>query len=120
MNRKQFGYRGEDIAEKYLRAKGFNVMERNFRCRMGEIDIIAERSKEIYFIEVKTRKNTEFGHPFESITLRKQRQIYKIAQYFLLKNRKYATSVCHFSAIGMILNDIKPAEISFLPDAFFV
>lgn len=115
MNRKSFGSRGEDIAADYLKAKGFKIIKRNFSCKMGEIDIIAEKLGELYFVEVKTRKNRYFGDPLESVTLRKQGQIFKIASYFLMTQRE--SLPCHFSAIGIILSD-EGEEINFIADAF--
>jgi putative endonuclease len=62
---------GENLAEKYLRKKGYTIIERNFRCRSGEIDIIAMDGTELVFIEVKTRQNLNFGLPCESVTASK-------------------------------------------------
>lgn len=116
MNRKDLGNIGENIASDYLRSKGFRVIERNFSCRMGEIDIIAKKGDDIYFVEVKTRKDNKFGHPFESITLNKQRQILKIAKYYLLGLKKEVD--CHLSVIGITLNKSGKTIIDFLEDAF--
>lgn len=116
MNKRELGYQGEAIAVDYLKAYGFKIVERNFRCKLGEIDIIARKRGDIYFVEVKARKGSRFGTPLESITLAKQRQIARIAKFFLLKYKRDCN--CHFSAIGIMLDGAGGPEITFLPDAF--
>ena len=73
---------GEDIAEKYLKKKGYHIVERNFRCRLGEIDIIARDGAELVFIEVKTRQSQSYGLPCESINAEKVRHIIRTAAYY--------------------------------------
>lgn len=72
MNNQQLGKWGEDTAQSYLEEKGYRILCRNYRCRVGEIDIIASKGKELHFIEVKTRQGNSFGHPAESVTDKKQ------------------------------------------------
>jgi putative endonuclease len=64
----ELGRRGEQLAVDHLEARGMAVIDRNWRCRLGEIDIIARDGRDTVFIEVKTRTSTDYGHPFESIT----------------------------------------------------
>lgn len=80
------GIYGESLAKNFLRDKGYNIIEENFSCRIGEIDIIARDGNYICFIEVKSRYSINFGHPRESITLRKQKKLYRVAQYYILVN----------------------------------
>ena len=81
---RKLGLYGEDLACKYLQAKGYAILERNFRCRrFGEIDIVASKAGVLSFIEVKTRCSSRFGKPAEAVTLAKQRKIYRVAQYYL-------------------------------------
>lgn len=87
-NRKDTGNIGEDIVAKYLEEKGYKIIERNFRCRLGEIDIIAQDKEEIVFVEVKTRKILSYGNPADSVNEPKQKHIYKVAEYYLLINNK--------------------------------
>ena len=75
LNTTELGRYGEDIAVKYLREKGFRIIERNFRYSHKEIDIIAEDNGIIVFVEVKTRSNLNFGHPFEAINYQKLQKI---------------------------------------------
>ncbi len=64
----ELGRRGEECAAAFLTAAGYRVIARNWRCAQGEIDLIVERDGEVVFVEVKTRSNKNFGHPFEAIT----------------------------------------------------
>ena len=64
----ELGRRGEQLAVDHLEARGMAVIDRNWRCRLGEIDIIARDGRDTVFVEVKTRSSTDYGHPFESIT----------------------------------------------------
>lgn len=81
---RSLGRYGEDLACKYLQAKGYKILKRNFRCRrFGEIDIVASKAGVLSFIEVKTRASLRYGMPAEAVTLAKQRKIYRVAQYYL-------------------------------------
>ena len=77
------GKDGEDIVENYLKNKNYKILERNFECRQGEIDIIALDKKELVFIEVKTRRTFTYGSPADSVTTVKQKHIYNTAKYYL-------------------------------------
>lgn len=74
---------GEDVAERYLRQKGYRIIGRNFSCRQGELDIIAENNEYLVFIEVKTRSNFLYGKPIEAVGKNKRRHMYKVAKYYL-------------------------------------
>ena len=78
------GGAGERFAAEYLRKKGYRIAAVNFRCRFGEIDIVAENGRYIAFVEVKTRGAGRFTHPFEAITPGKRARIVKTAQFYLL------------------------------------
>lgn len=83
MNMKQLGRFGEEQAAKFLRKKGFRIVEMNYTCRLGEIDIIAEDRDFIVFAEVKLRKNADFAEAREFVTRTKQRKIIATAQLWL-------------------------------------
>lgn len=116
MNRKEFGNEGERVAEAYLKANGFKIVERNFRCRIGEIDIIARKGGDLYFVEVKARRGDRYGDPLESITLGKQRQLIKIAKYFVMEQK--AEARYHLSTLGIRFDPDQTPVIRFIPDAF--
>ena len=77
---------GEYLAENYLIRKGYSILERNFRCRMGEIDIIAMDGDVIVFTEVKTRRNCKFGLPCEAVTSEKIRHLKRAAAYYVMSS----------------------------------
>lgn len=74
---------GEETAKRFLVNKGYKILDTNFYCKRGEIDIIALDKKEIVFIEIKSRTNKEFGLPSESVTSKKIEHILKAAEYYL-------------------------------------
>ncbi len=82
--RKITGAMGEDLACGYLRKHGYRIIARNFRCRIGEADIIAVNGGELCFVEVKTRRSTEFGLPCQAVDSEKQRRLRSIAEYFVM------------------------------------
>lgn len=81
------GKEGEEIALQYLIKNGYMIIKRNFRCRQGEIDIIAKNKDEFVFIEVKTRTNMSYGSPIDSITYYKKKRILKTIKYYSYLNR---------------------------------
>lgn len=83
MYTQKIGKFGEDEAEKYLKQKGYKILERNFSCKCGEIDIIALDKGEVVFIEIKARASLKYGLPSEAITKYKLKHIYKTAEYYL-------------------------------------
>ena len=87
MNKKEIGAAGEKLAQEFLCDRGYTIVETNFLCRFGEADIIATRDGELIFIEVKTRGQELFGYPSESVTPVKRNHIYKVAEFYLYKNK---------------------------------
>ena len=80
------GKEGEREAEKYLKKNKYKILNKNFNCRQGEIDIIAKEKNEIVFVEVKTRTNKNYGNPIDAITKTKKEHLKKAIQYYLYKN----------------------------------
>ncbi len=83
----QLGKRGELMAVDYLKSRGYNILEMNWRTRHKEIDIIALDKNEIVFIEVKTRKNDYFGDPEEAVNLKKQKFLINAAENYIISNK---------------------------------
>ena len=79
LSKKQLGDLGEDISEIFLVKKGYSILKRNYRCRLGEIDLIAKDKNKIIFFEVKTRTNLNFGYPEESVNNLKVLKLKKLA-----------------------------------------
>ena len=86
MEKKELGQWGEDRAAGYLRRRGYAIVDRNFHCRFGEIDIIAESADYVVFAEVKLRKNADFAEAREFVTVQKQRRIISTAQLWLMQS----------------------------------
>jgi putative endonuclease len=84
MLKQDLGKKGEDLALKFLKSQKYKIIARNFRCRLGEIDIIAQDKETLVFIEVKTRWSQKFGPPEEAVTPWKIKSIVKTGQYFKL------------------------------------
>ena len=84
---RKLGDHGEEFAAGMLMDRGYQILERNYRCRSGEIDIIAIRDGIIHFIEVKTRSGSEYGDPAEAVNESKQKRIRKSAECYLLNRR---------------------------------
>lgn len=85
MSKTADGDYGEALACEYLKKQGYKILERNFRIRGGEIDIVAKEEETLVFIEVKTRWSHDFGLPVESMTLWKIKSLLKTAQFYILK-----------------------------------
>jgi len=81
------GKEGEDIATEFLSKKGYKILERNFNTKQGEIDIIAKEKEEYVFIEVKTRRNKEYGEPIDAIDKNKIKHLKKTISYYLYINK---------------------------------
>ncbi len=85
MSSKQTGNYGEDLAAQYLKKLGYKILERNYRIRGGEIDIVAKDGPTLVFVEVKTRYSHEFGNPVESMTYWKIKSLLKTALFYIQK-----------------------------------
>lgn len=81
--RHEVGRIGENIGAKYLEQIGYKILQRNFECKQGEIDIIAKDKDEIVFVEVKTRANMLYGKPKEAVDTIKKKHIYKSAEFYI-------------------------------------
>lgn len=98
------GNYGENLACSYLLENGYDIIAKNFNCQYGEIDIIAIYDDEVVFIEVKTRCQSIYGEPIESIDLIKKYHIYKTAKYFLYKSNLLNSKI-RFDIIEVFLED---------------
>lgn len=97
------GNRGEDIAISYLRGMGYRIIDRNYRGKLGEVDIIAKDRDTLVFAEVKTRKNGSFGTPKMAVTKRKKRQLSKVALEYL-KMTGLSDVKCRFDVVAIQLD----------------
>ena len=112
-NKRKIGNAYEVKAEEYLIRKGYKILERNFTCRGGEIDIIAKDGDVFCFVEVKYRTTEKYGNPLEAVDFRKQNQIRKVAYYFLMKNKLSEWTPCRFDVIGFVGEEMTHIENAF-------
>ncbi len=105
---------GEKAAAKFLKKKKYKIICQNFKCRLGEIDIIATDGDLLVFVEVKQRKNNDFGRPSDFVDFRKQRKIRKTAEIYLLKNK--IRPMCRFDVIEVMGE--KDFSITHIKNAF--
>ena len=105
MNNRKSGIEGENLAVEFLKKKGFVILERNFKTKVGEIDIIADDKGTLVFVEVKSRENTKFGQPIESITAKKVYSIRRTAEWYLSKKRMY-DKACRFDVIEVLRGEV--------------
>ena len=111
------GDKGENYACDLLVEKGFTIVERNYHYGHGEIDIVAMDNDVLVFVEVKTRKNLEFGDPIQGVTKSKQRQVRKIAEGYLME-KNISDIDCRFDAIGVLLQGNEAPKINHIENAF--
>jgi putative endonuclease len=83
MNRRDVGILGEKLAGEFLKKKGYKILETNFRCREGEIDIVTKRKDYLVFVEVRTRTSADFGTPEESVTSMKKERLVNLAHVYI-------------------------------------
>lgn len=94
------GKEGERVAERYLQKKGYKLVERNYRCKAGELDLIVLDRGVVVFVEVKTRTGRGFGSPLEAVEFRKQRKMIQAAQFFLAE-RGLQQRDARFDVVGV-------------------
>ena len=111
------GEMGESIAVTFLKGAGFSIVERNFRCVCGELDIVARDGRTIVFIEVKCRNNAIYGPPQLAVTPFKQRQISKAALVWLSKRKLYDAEA-RFDVVAIVLHEGDLPEIEHIRNAF--
>ena len=106
MDKRVFGQIGENTAADVLRAKGYRVLKQNYRCRYGEIDIIAERDGDMCFVEVKSRQSLSFGRPCEAVTEEKKRHLRRAAHCYLdeMKEKGYVPRRYGFTIMEVVVN----------------
>lgn len=100
------GKYGEDVAAKYLEDRGYEIIERNWRCDLGELDLIARQKSKIVFVEVKTRRGTGYGHPFEAITSIKIARMRKLVSQWCLRNGQTGFDI-RLDAIAVLVRNGK-------------
>ena len=116
---KEKGDLGEEAALKYLIQNGYEILDRNFRTRYGEIDIIGKDKDYIAFIEVKSRKDFLHGLPCEAVNANKQHRIVRMALLYIAKNNLHNSNF-RFDVVETVINDSDIKYIRLIKDAFQV
>ena len=116
MQKKELGKRGEEVALRFLKKRRYRIIEKNYVCKLGEMDIIAKEKDTLAFIEVKTRTSTAFGPPQLAVNLSKQRQLSKVALNYL-KEKHLEDVKARFDVVAILLGQ-KGEEIELIRDAF--
>jgi putative endonuclease len=109
------GKEGEKIAAAFLKKNGYRIIETNYRCTLGEIDIIAREKNELVFVEVKTRKSVELGYPEQAVGRNKQKKMSQLALWYLQK--KNADTEARFDVVAITISDAGN-EIRLIKNAF--
>lgn len=115
MNTRTKGNIGEELAVKHLKKKGYKIIERNFSCQFGEIDIIAKHDNFYVFVEVKSRKTIDFGLPRYAVNIRKQQRIVTCAKWWLATHELMGSAV-RFDVVEVIGQDVNVIENAFSAD----
>lgn len=110
----EIGKKYEAQAAEFLEKQGYLILERNFQCRQGEIDLIGKEGEYLCFIEVKYRKSANYGTPLEAVTKAKQRKISKTALYYLAKKGYPEDTPCRFDVVGMTSDKAELVRNAFL------
>jgi len=113
----QLGQSGEEEATAFLKRQGYKILQRNFRSKLGEIDIIAKDGATLCFVEVRTRTSEWHGHPFESITPRKKQKLIKTALTYLKLNGLTDTDA-RFDVVAVIPQEQGGFDIEIIKNAF--
>lgn len=116
LSKRRSGTWGEDLALRYLERRGYGLVERNYRTRYGELDLIVRKGDTLVFVEVKLRRGTGFGDPLEAVTPRKRTTIRSLAEQYLLE-REPAFDTVRFDVVG-ILTDGEVPHVRHVEDAF--
>jgi putative endonuclease len=115
--RKALGVKGEDLAVKYLKKKGFKVIERNYHCPWGEIDLIAREKDILVFVEIKSRISSAFGLPQDAVDRFKQKKIIQAAKAYLAEHHLTEDIPARFDVVAIHLTPAGP-DIELIKDAF--
>jgi len=116
-HRAALGAYGERVAVRALTDAGLQVLDRNWRCREGELDVVARDGDALVFCEVKTRSGTGFGHPVEAVTAVKRRRLRLLARVWLAAHDQHAPDL-RFDVVGVHVPQSGPAQVTHLRNAF--
>lgn len=119
MRNRDVGRMGEAWAVEYLKEQGYEIRDVNYRCPLGELDIVALDGQTLVFVEVKSRRNLSFGHPQEGVTPAKQRKLARLAAYYM-EEKGLEGWPCRFDVAALLVdrNRGRLSSIELITDAF--
>lgn len=117
MNNRKLGTIGENHGAKYLKNKNYKILQLNFQCPYGEIDIVAKDKNTLVFVEVKTRRSTHFGKGMEAVNFYKQQKLRKTALYYINEKKPVFSSI-RFDVIDILIQNEHEIKIEHIENAF--
>jgi putative endonuclease len=111
--RRALGARGEDAVAAWYEQRGYGIVDRNWRCREGELDLVARRGDVVVFCEVKTRSSSAFGAPVEAVTWRKQQRLRQLARLWLMARGGVPPAGMRFDVASVLAGRIEIVEDAF-------
>ena len=118
-DRQKLGKLGEESGCNYLEEHGYQILRKNYRCRLGEIDIVAKKGDQLVFVEVKTRRNHTYGRPGEAVNFRKQAKLTSVALWYL-KEFGWKDASCRFDVLEILVQPDQTIAINHIDNAFQV
>lgn len=118
LNKRQLGSEWEQKAAEYLTQNGCSIITANYRCRLGEIDIIMQDGEYLCFVEVKYRKSGRYGSAIEAVDYSKQQRIRRAAANYLMTERHTQDIACRFDVLGFDTDELGNVNISYIKNAF--
>ena len=116
--RRKRGAQGEQLAVNHLRRQGYQIVERNFSCKLGEVDIIAVKDEYLVFCEVKSRMSADFGGAIAAVNYNKQQKLVRLANYYYHFRGEHSKKTCRFDVIAVQYHADGKPEIVHLENAF--
>lgn len=113
MNKREIGSCYETMAAVCLQEKGYCVVERNYRCRQGEVDLICRDGEYLVFVEVKYRSGGRLGEPLEAVDARKQKRIRNAAVYYMFSHQIPEDCPCRFDVVGILGDRVEVVQDAF-------
>lgn len=115
-SRQQKGRRAEELAAEFLKSQGLTILVQNFRCLLGEIDLVARQGKTVVFVEVKSRFSKRYGLPQDMVSITKQKRLTRLAQWYL-KKHSLTTQSARFDVVAIQWLEGQPA-VTWIANAF--
>ncbi|HLM19792.1 MAG TPA: YraN family protein [Acidimicrobiia bacterium] len=116
--RRVLGNAGEDLVARWYADAGYRVLDRNWRCREGELDVVVARDSVLVFCEVKTRRSTTFGSPAEAVTITKQRRLRTLAMRWLDAHPEARARTVRFDVASVLAERGRPLVLDVIESAF--